>query len=105
MARLIWTLPALSDLDNIADYIAIENPTAARKLVKRIFDAVERLEKHPNSGKIPADLGDSRYRELVCGPCRVFYRIRADEVVILFVMRSERALRAFMLQERDNLDR
>lgn len=33
MAELIWTEPALSDLDTIADYIALDNPEAARDLV------------------------------------------------------------------------
>lgn len=44
MAELIWTEPALSDLDAIADYIALDNPEAAGGLVRRIFAHVERLE-------------------------------------------------------------
>jgi toxin ParE1/3/4 len=35
MARLIWTEPALQDLDGIADYIALDKPDAARKFVRR----------------------------------------------------------------------
>ena len=31
MAEVIWTEPALTDLDAIADYIALENPEAANK--------------------------------------------------------------------------
>ena len=31
MAEIVWTEPALADLDTIADYIAIDNPTAARR--------------------------------------------------------------------------
>ena len=33
MAALIWTEPALQDLDAIADYIALDDPLAARELV------------------------------------------------------------------------
>jgi len=33
MAEVVWTEPALSELDAIADYIALENPDAARELV------------------------------------------------------------------------
>ncbi len=29
MARIIWTEPALQELDEIADYISLENPTTA----------------------------------------------------------------------------
>lgn len=36
--EIIWTEPALMDLDAIADYIALEDPLAASKLVKRVFE-------------------------------------------------------------------
>ena len=38
MAEIVWTEPALSDLDAIADYIALDNP---RALVRRVFLHVE----------------------------------------------------------------
>ena len=101
MAQLIWAEPALSDLNEIAEYIALENPEAARYLVRRVFSAVERLERHPASGKIPEEIEGRRYRELVCGPCRVFYRHSRGQVLILYVMRSERELRNFLLEDRD----
>ncbi|MBN7799173.1 type II toxin-antitoxin system RelE/ParE family toxin [Parahaliea mediterranea] len=101
MAGLIWTDPALSDLNEIAEYIAIENPVAARDLVQRVFSAVEHLIEHPSSGKVPEELKDNRYREVVCNPCRIFYRQTRDHVLILYVMRSERELRNFLLEDRD----
>lgn len=102
MAEIIWTEPALSDLDEIAEYIALENPSAARTLVQRVFTTVERLADHPKSGRIPSELEGGRYRELVCGPCRMFYRSLKDEVFILYVMRGERELRNFLLEDRDD---
>ena len=101
MAEIIWTDSALLDLNEIAEYIALENPAAARALVQRVFSAVERLEQHPTSGKIPAELEGGRYREMVCGPCRVFYRHVKGQVLVLYVMRSERELRNFLLEDRD----
>jgi toxin ParE1/3/4 len=47
MAELIWTEPALSDLDTIADYIALDNLDAAGDLVRRVFRHVEQLAKYP----------------------------------------------------------
>ncbi len=101
MAQLVWSEPALSDLNEIAEYIALENPAAARKLVQEIFSTVERLERHPRSGKIPEELEGSRYREIVVGTCRVFYRHTKGKVLILYVMRSERELRNSLLVDRD----
>lgn len=101
MARLIWTEPALLDLDEIAEYIALDDPLAASRYVQRVFARVERLKAHPKSGKRPPELPRTHYREVVVPPCRVFYRIEADAVCILYVMRSERLLRTYILDKRN----
>ena len=72
MAEVIWTEPALQELDAIAEYIALDNPVAASALVKDVFDKTERLENFPKSGRIPPELPDSVYRELVVPPCSIF---------------------------------
>jgi len=100
MARLIWTEPALRDLDEIAEYIALDDPPAASRYVLKVFDCVERLEAHPKSGKRPPELSRLPYREVIVAPCRVFYSIEGDAVYILYVMRSERLLRAYLLDQR-----
>lgn len=97
MAEVIWTEPALQELDAIAEYIALDNPAAASDLVKEVFGKAERLENFPKSGRIPPELPDSVYREVVVPPCRIFYREDEQRVFVLFVMREERQLRAFML--------
>jgi addiction module RelE/StbE family toxin len=101
MARVIWTEPALNDLDAIADYIAIENPVAAAQLVQRVFEHVEQLEAHPESGSRPPELERSRYRQIVQPPCRVFYRYDGEKALVLFVMRSEQFLRKSVLKSRE----
>jgi len=100
MAEVIWTEPAIQELDAIAEYIALDNPAAASDLVRAVFDKTERLENFPNSGRIPPELPDSVYREVVVPPCRIFYREDEQRVLVLFVMREERMLRAFMLDNR-----
>ena len=127
MARLIWAAPALADLDEIAEYIALDDRPAAARYVRQVFDTVDRLKRFPNSGRRPAELPDSRYREVVVPPCRVFYRTegggvympvrqrpgtdvseyaldRVDSeirtVLILYVMRSERLLHTHLLDNR-----
>ena len=100
MAEVIWTEPALQELDAIAEYIALDNPAAASDLVKAVFDKTERLENFPKSGRIPPELPDSVYREVVVPPCRIFYRQEQQQVFILYVMREERQLRTYMLENR-----
>ena len=100
MAQIIWTEPALLDLEGIAEYIAIDKPDAASRLVQKIFSKIERLEKFPQSGRKPPELKKSRYREIIVNPCRIFYRIEKEKVYILYVMRSERQLRKYLIYAR-----
>jgi toxin ParE1/3/4 len=101
MAEIVWTEPALADLEAVADYIALENPSAAAALVARVFDHVEHLCRHPDSGSWPQELGRSRYRQVIEPPCRIFYRHERDKVFILHVMRQERLLRPDLLARSD----
>lgn len=100
MAEIVWSEPAVGDLDAIADYIALENPAAAAELVKRIVGHVGQLADHPESGSRPQELKRSRYRQIVEPPCRVFYRYDGQRVFVLHVMRSERLLRKRRLATR-----
>lgn len=101
MARLIWTEPALEDLGQIADYIALDDPAAAKRLVRKVFTKAELLQDFPEMCPVPHDLPDSRYRHLVVRPLRIFYRIDGDSVFIVYVMRSERLLKNSDLEQHD----
>lgn len=98
MAEVIWTEPALNDLNEIADYIALTNLAAAKSLIKKIFDRVSRLQNHPESGKKPKELLNLNYREVVVNPCRIFYKVEKQQVFVLHVMRQERDLINFLLK-------
>ena len=100
MARLIWTEPALNDLETIAEYIALDKPDAARKYIRKVFAAVKRLARFPKLGSIPPEIPDLPYRQVVIPPCRIFYRSNSKYVFIIFVMRSEQNLRRDVLTER-----
>lgn len=100
MAEIIWTEPALSDLNDIAEYIALDNPHAARALVRRVMAAVERLRDFPESGRFPPELERGRYREIIVGPCRIFYRMEDATAWIVHIMRSERRLRHYLVESR-----
>jgi len=105
MAEVVWTEPALSDLDAIADYIALDDPEAARALVQRVFRHVEQLAEHPESGPKPPELKGWRYRQISEYPCRIFYRVEGERVYILYVMRSEQLLSRDRLEQRDRPER
>lgn len=103
MAEIVWTEPALDALDAIAEYIALDNPPAAGKLVKEVLEKTERLQHFPGSGRTPPELPGSIYREVVAPPCRILYREDGNRVWILYVLRDERQLRAYMLSPPDDI--
>ncbi|MCW1922731.1 type II toxin-antitoxin system RelE/ParE family toxin [Luteolibacter arcticus] len=101
MARVIWTEPALEDLDEIADYISLDDPAAAKRLVRRVFERVDHLETCPEMGSCPMELRGTEYRHLVIPPLRIFYRVAGELVFMVYVMRTERLFRRDDLSGRD----
>ncbi|MDI6400946.1 type II toxin-antitoxin system RelE/ParE family toxin [Balneolaceae bacterium ANBcel3] len=74
MAQIIWTEPALYELDEIADYISLDNPKAAKNLVRSVFKRVAQLHEHLKSRKHVENLEESIYHRLLVSPCQIFYR-------------------------------
>jgi toxin ParE1/3/4 len=101
MAQIVWTEPALRDIDEIAEYIALDKYSAAKNLVEQVFARVDQLQEFPESGRKPPELPkNSRYYEVIVGPCRIFYRVDDNKLYVLYIMRSERHLRKFILDGR-----
>jgi plasmid stabilization system protein ParE len=100
MARIIWTEPALQELDEIADYISLDNPRAAKTLVRDTFKRVDYLAHHPLSGKLVKEFDAPVYREIVLPPCRIFYRPANEIVYVIHVIREEQFLHTDILKSR-----
>ena len=94
-----WTNRALDELQEIGEYIALDNPDAASRVVKKVFAAADRLESFPRSGKKIPEFPLLSHRELVAPPCRVFYRIEESIAWIVHVTRSERIIRESALSD------
>lgn len=101
MAEVVWSEPALADLDAIADYIALDSWAAASAFVACIYTDVGQLTEYPESGSGPLELGKTtRYREIFEPPCRVFYRFDGARVFVGYRMGGERLLRPRQLDKR-----
>lgn len=87
--RLQWLNQALRDLRAIHDYIARENPEAARHVIDEIRQQVEILRTQPETGRSGRLAGS---RELVIWkyPYIVAYRIQVNEIHILLVVHTSR---------------
>lgn len=49
--HLEWTRPAIQDLKEAGDFIALDKPDAAARIAEKIKDAVEYLTEYPNMGR------------------------------------------------------
>jgi toxin ParE1/3/4 len=87
--RLRWTTPALRDLEAIGDFIARDNPAAAASTIATIFDAAEKLAKHPHLGRA-GRVAETRELVVARTPFVAPYRVRGDEVHILAVFHGAR---------------
>lgn len=90
--KIVWSLLALDRVEDIARYMAEDNPDAAVRWVDDLFATVERLADFPKSGRMAPEVGSPRIRELIFGTYRVIYSVK-DQVDVLTVRRSSQLLR------------
>lgn len=87
-----YTQDAMDDLDTIFDYIALEDPAAALRMLDAIDRRISRLAGQPRMGAAVAsnDLSVVRpgYRYVVVAPYLVFYRAERGEVRIGRILHS-----------------
>ncbi len=87
--RVRWTRRALRALVGIADDIAQGDPTAARRIIRRVEEAAAHLADHPSMGRAGRVAGT---RELIVlgTPFIVPYRVREGVLEILTVLHAGR---------------
>ncbi len=87
--NIVWTCPAARDLEAIQDYIARDNPAAARRLATLIRRHIQQLSDYPQTGRLGRLDGT---RELVISntPYLIPYRVKDDRVEILAVYHGAR---------------
>lgn len=88
MPRLIWSQPALLDVQRLYRFLAPKSPDAAKRAVNAIRLGVTVLGRQPGIGRPIDDMPDE-FREWIIdfgdSGYLVRYRIRPDAVTILAV--------------------
>lgn len=90
MILVRWTDQAADDLKAIREFIERDSPRYGRLVAERIFDATQRLEVFPLSGRIVPEVGRADVREIVLGEYRIVYRLKGETALLLTVFRSSR---------------
>ena len=94
MVSIKYSRAAMRDLEQIGDYIVMEqkSPVSALATVRRIQDSIDRLEYAPHIGSpLSARYANvSDYRYLVCGSYLVFYREQSGLVYVDRILHGKR---------------
>ena len=99
--KIIWTNVAENDLKNIIEYISVDSPQNALKILKKIKQKATNLYKLPERGRIVPELQDQgvlQYRELVIPPWRLIYRIAERKIFVLSVIDSRQNVEDILLK-------
>ena len=78
--KVVWTEPAVCDLERIDRYLRRRNPSAANKTGEAILRKVALLAQHPQLGAVWEE--DEGWRFLVMRPYKIFYRILVEKRVV-----------------------
>lgn len=86
MAEIRWTEEAHRWLRDIFDYIAVDNPNAAQRVVAGIYEKVQFLRRFPAIGYKYRDEPEGEVRILLYGHYRIAYLLRkSGDIEILGV--------------------
>jgi toxin ParE1/3/4 len=87
-----WSPLAVDRASEIAEYIAKDDPTTAKRWVEALFARVEQLKIFPESGRIVPEINVPLLRELIYGNYRIIYRIEEKKVAILTIRHGKQIL-------------
>ncbi len=90
--KVYWTLNAIKHLTNIYEYIALNSPTYARRMVDRITQRSEQISTQPFSGRKVPEYETEDIRELIEKPYRIIYRLKQDQIDVLAVIHGAQLL-------------
>lgn len=82
-----WLLGAMLSLRAVHSHIALENPSAARRVIRAVRTSTVRLGEFPESGK-PGTVAGTRELVVRKLPYDIVYRLVGGDVEILRVLHT-----------------
>lgn len=81
-----WSVRAMRDLEQIATYIARDNPGAARRWVRKLRDAAERASQVPLAARVVPEVQRDDVREVFVRSYRIVYGVREHHIFVFTVL-------------------
>ncbi|MFC1233790.1 type II toxin-antitoxin system RelE/ParE family toxin [Vibrio sp. F74] len=89
--KVVWSPLALEKLGDAAEFIALDDPEAARNWINEIFDKADLLGTLPEMGRMVPEMPHTQYREILFGHYRIIYSLGL-EIRILTVRNCRQQL-------------
>jgi plasmid stabilization system protein ParE len=83
MAKVRWTQRATDWLEEIGEFIAQDDPEAALRTTRGIYDRIQGLAEFPNSGRVFRITNRGVIRVVLYEHYRIVYHARRDGIVMI----------------------
>lgn len=93
MPRVDYAPEADDDLVGIADFIARDNPNAARRWAEKIRDVCSTLATQPDMGELRKEFGIAGCRSFSVGSYIIFFRAMDDGIEVARIVHASRDMR------------
>lgn len=91
--KLLWSKESLIRLQEIEEYISLDNPVVAIEFVDKLISLAETLLNNPEKGRIVPELSLENIRELLYKNYRIVYLIKKSSIDILTVFEGHQLLK------------
>jgi len=90
--KVVWTERARSRLEDILEFIALDQPANAERWVHQLIERGDSLADQASRGRVVPEYREPEVREVFEGDYRIIYRLRRDRIDILTVLHGSRPL-------------
>jgi len=88
--RLLRTPEAVDDLDGIWDHIALDNMSAADRVLDELHERFALLARNPEIGELQPLLAGGTYRRFTYRNYVIYYRPMDDGIIVIRVLHGAR---------------
>jgi len=88
--KLLLTAAAVADLEDISDYISLENPVRAKSFIEELRAACDGILEIPRGYPLVPRHEQFGIRRKVHGNYLIFYRISGETIEVIHVLHGAR---------------
>ena len=92
MVEIIYTEQSISDMNDIAAYIAIDSKHYAALQIEKFFNRIDLLVTFPLMGRVVPEQSAKSVRELIEGNYRIIYKVVNKNTIHILTFHHSRKL-------------